>query len=324
MHHRHITLLVFAWVAFLLSNPARTFAQHTWQKPKPLVAREQIEKVTGDYRGIELSQDRHVVWVWGYDRPHQPGAHDYLRIRDLMTGLLGRVPKLTVETAYQFPTQTQLENADLVVMYLHLPDLSDRQYISLRSYLEEGGGLVALHETAIIRPATEGKKLAQCLGMSWDEGNSKWGAIFEEISIRNEHPIFKGFPEKISITDEFYWDLNRKDGVEILGSVRTGPDKNSTERVPKSMLSDTASPMFWTYESGKGRVFGTTLGHNTFSYYDPELRIILFRAMAWTMREKPEPLMPLVFHGITNSDGMVGTTDDMRNWKGKLRGPPKN
>ena len=165
-------------LGFLLSNPARTFAQHTWQKPKPLVAREQIEKVTGDYRGIELSQDRHVVWVWGYDRPHQPGAHDYLRIRDLMTGLLAQVPKLTVETAYQFPTQTQLENADLVVMYLHLPDLSDRQYISLRSYLEEGGGLVALHETAIIRPAAEGKKLAQCLGMSWDEGNSKWGAIF--------------------------------------------------------------------------------------------------------------------------------------------------
>ena len=82
--------------------------------------------------------------------------------------------------------------------------------------------------------------------------------------------------------------------------------------------------MFWTYEPGQGRVFGTTLGHNTFSYYDPELRIILFRAMAWTMREKPEPLMPLVFYGITNSDGMVGTTDDMRNWKGKLRGPPKN
>ena len=125
--------------------------------------------------------------------------------------------------------------------------------------------------------------------MSWDEGNSKWGAIFEEISIRNEHPIFKGFPEKISITDEFYWDLNRKDGVEILGSVRTGPDKNSTERVPKSMLSATASPMFWTYESGQGRVFGTTLGHNTFSYYDPELRIILFRAMAWTMRENRNP-----------------------------------
>ena len=84
--------------SFYPTQPAPSL--NTWQKPKPLVAREQIEKVTGDYRGIELSQDRHVVWVWGYDRPHQPGAHDYLRIRDLMTGLLGKVPKLTVETAY--------------------------------------------------------------------------------------------------------------------------------------------------------------------------------------------------------------------------------
>ena len=148
---------------------------------------------------------------------------------------------------------------------------------------------------------------------------------FEEISIRNEHPIFKGFPEKISITDEFYWDLNRNDGVEILGSVRTGPDKNSTERVPKSMLSakqprPCSGPTKLAKDVSSVPPWDITLSVS----YDPELRIILFRAMASTMREKPEPLMPLVFHGITNSDGMVGTTDDMRNWKGKLRGPPKN
>ena len=81
--------------------------------------------------------------------------------------------------------------------------------------------------------------------------------------------------------------------------------------------------MFWTLEMGEGRVFGTTTGHNTFTYYDPEFRIVLFRAMAWAMKEKPAPFMPLVFEGITNDKGMVGTVDDMRDWQGKLRAPPE-
>lgn len=84
------------------------------------------------------------------------------------------------------------------------------------------------------------------------------------------------------------------------------------------MLSEEPSPIFWTLQSSQGRVFGTTLGHNTFSYYDPELRIVLFRVM----REAPDPWMPLVFQGITNEQGMVGTSDDMRDWDGKLRAPP--
>ena len=299
-------------------------AQHTWQKPKPLVPRAAIEKIIGQIGNITPAKDRHIVWVWGYDKPHAPGAHDYLRVRDLMTGLLKKVPHVTVDTAYQFPTKAQFDKADLVVMFLHLPQLTANQYALFQSYIRRGGGTVAIHETAIIRPAVEGKKLAECLGMAWNEGVSRWGAIFEDISIDNQHPVFKGFGDKLQINDEFYWDLNKVDGVQVIGTVRTGPPNSSAARVPASMLSTKPSPMFWTLESGKGRVFGTTLGHNTFSYYDPELRIVLFRAMAWAMREAPGPLMPLVFDGITSDAGLVGTTDDMRDWKGKLRAPPQN
>ena len=158
--------------------------------------------------------------------------------------------------------------------------------------------------------------------MAWDEGRSKWGAIFEDISIKNTHPIFRGFSDRLRIVDEFYWQLNQLDVIQILGKVRTGPPTRSKGPIAESALSKVASPIFWTLEMGKGRVFGTTTGHNTFSYYDPELRIVLFRAMAWTSRESPDPFMPLVFDGITNADGLVGTTDTMRNWKGKLRAPP--
>lgn len=308
----------------LLVSSSLCHAQHPWQKPKSLIPRVQVAKIIGPIDSVATSKDRHIVWVWGYDKGHKPGAHDYLRIRDLMTGLLRKVPNVTVDTAYLFPTQTQFNKADLVVMFLHLPQLTAQQYTMFKAFIHRGGGVVAIHETAIIRPASEGEKLAECLGMAWDEGQSKWGAVYDDITIDNQHPIFKGFPDKLWIADEFYWNLNKIDGVQVIGRVRTGPPNSSAGRVPTSMLSRKPSPIFWTLESGKGRVFGTTLGHNTFSYYDPELRVVLFRAMAWTMRESPTPLMPLVFEGITNDEGLLGTTDDMRDWKGKLRAPPEN
>jgi type 1 glutamine amidotransferase len=318
-----VSFLVLAVGVVLLAAPGTSVAQHQWQKPKPLVAKAHLEKIIGPITAKAPSRKLNVLWVWGYDKHHHPGAHDYLRVRDLMTGLIAKVPDVTIKPVYLFPTKDEFAKADLVVMYLHLPQLTGDQYANFIDFIKRGGGAVALHETAIIRPAAEGKKLAQCLGMAWDEGRSKWGAIFEDISIDNSHEIFKGFPKKLRIVDEFYWDLNRVEGTKILGTGHTGPPRNSRSPLAAAKLSKAVSPMFWTLEQGKGRVFGTTLGHNTFSYYDPELRIVLFRAMAWAVREKADPFMPLVYEGITNDKGMVGTVYDMRNWKGKLRQPPK-
>ena len=212
-------------------------AQHEWQRPKPLVSQAHLETIMGPLNAEAPEEPRHIVWVWGYDAGHRPGAHDYLRVRDLMTGLLEKVPKVTVETAYLFPSKAQLEKADLVAMYLHLPQLTDEQYSDFKAYVQRGGGVVALHETAIIRPAEEGKKLAQCLGMAWDEGRSEWGAIFEDITVKQDHPVFQGFPEKLCIVDEFYWKLNQLEGVQVLGHVRTGRPGHRRGLIPQEQLS---------------------------------------------------------------------------------------
>ncbi|MGK0189665.1 MAG: type 1 glutamine amidotransferase [Verrucomicrobiales bacterium] len=315
--------MILRTLILLLLAHSVIHAQHEWQKPKPLIPKDRLDKIIGTLTTMEPSKPLNIVWVWGYDGGHRPGAHDYLRVRDLMTGMLKKVPTVTVDTVYLFPSKAQFAEADLVAMYLHLPQLTAEQYADFNTYIRRGGGVVALHETAIIRPAAEGKKLAECLGMAWDEGRSEWGAIFEDIAIENDHEIFNGFPDKLRIVDEFYWHLNQVEGVKILGTVRTGPPRSSRGLLPTEMLSKEPSPMFWTLKSGNGRVFGTTTGHNTFTYYDPEFRIVVFRAIAWALKEKPDPFMPLVFDGITDAVGNVGTTDMMRDWVGKLRGPPK-
>jgi type 1 glutamine amidotransferase len=293
--------------------------QHLYQEPKPLQEKLRLEKIIGPVDSNAAVDELNIIWVYGYDKHHIPGAHDYVKVKDLMTSLLSNVEGVEVEEAFYFPDKEQFEKADLIVMYLHLPQLENSQFNSLKNFIKNGGGIVSLHETAIMRPPDKGRMLSECLGSAWNEGTSKWGAIFDDVNIDNSHPIFKGFSDKLSIIDEFYWDLFMEEGIKILGTVRTGPDGDSEGPVAEEFLSEEESPVFWTYELGKGRVFGTTAGHHTFTYYDPEFRIMLFRAMAWTVNAEPDPFMPLVFEGITDDEGMVGITDDMRYWEGKIR-----
>lgn len=310
------SLIVYLGIFFSIGQLT---GQHLYQLPKPLKPKAELEKIIGPVKDATLEQELNILWVYGYDEHHIAGAHDYVKVKDLMVGMLSGVENVNVKEVFHFPTEEEFENADLMVMYLHLPKLKKKQYQQFREYLKNGGGVVSLHETAIMRPASKGKLLSECLGFAWNEGTSKWGAIFDEISIDNTHPIFKGFPSELTIRDEFYWDLFQEDNVKILGSVRTGPDEDSDGPVPEEMLSEVKSPMFWTYELGDGKVFGTTTGHHTFTYYDPEFRIVLFRALAWVTGASPDPFMPLVFEGITNEEGLIGTTDPMRYWEGKIR-----
>jgi hypothetical protein len=59
-------------------------------------------------------------------------------------------------------------------------------------------------------------------------------------------------------------------------------------------LDGKAWPVMWTTEVGPGRVFVSGSGHNYFTFNDPYFRIILLRAMAWTMNESFDPFKPLV------------------------------
>ena len=293
-------------------------AQHLWQKPKAPLKKEVLQELIGPLKNKSLSREIKILWLYGYDKHHIPGAHDYVKVKDLMLGLLKSVPKITVDEAFQFPTEQQFAEADVICMYLHFENLSDQKITQLQNYIEAGGRVIALHESVIIRPSEKGQKLSKCLGCAWNEGQSKWGALFDEIKIDNSHPIFKNFPAQLSLSDEFYWNLHQQENIHVIGKVKSGPPRHSKKPASKDQLSKEYHPVFWTYELGKGRVFATSAGHNTFTYYDPEFRLVLFRAMTWCLQEPIDPFIPLVYQGI-EKDGLIGTTDPMRYWKGKKR-----
>ncbi len=164
--------------------------------------------------------------------------------------------------------------------------------------------------------------MAGCLGCSWQGNkNSHWGKFSHDhpLFLKTEHPAFAGLPKSVRLNDESYWDLLRGDNVEVIGTIASKTNRDSAPFADILKSEGARSEAFWTYTSGKGRVFGTTTGHYTYTYFDPMYRLILLRGIAWSLREDPAPFMPLVFHGITNEQGLVGTTDTMMNYKNRKK-----
>ena len=287
-------------------------------RPNALVAKQELLKLTGN-RDAEPSKDVHILWLYGPE-DHGGGAHDYIRIKELFVPMLKTIPRITVDEAFQFPSQAQFDKADVLIQFLHMPDLTAEQLQMYKSFVERGGGVVSLHESCIMRPVKRAAKYAECIGCSW-KGNkeSKWSKFDHSfpLFLNTEHPAFVGLPKSVRFNDESYWNLLTRDKVEVIAALAPKSLESDLSFLEVLKAEDARSHAFWTYQSGKGRVFGTTTGHYTYTYYDPMYRLLLMRGMAWTLNEDPAPFMPLVFHGITNDNGLVGTTDTMLEYKNR-------
>tara|TARA_B100001123_G_scaffold412589_1_gene510009 strand:- start:27 stop:884 length:858 start_codon:yes stop_codon:yes gene_type:complete len=283
--------------------------------------REEVMKLTGDWKDAKLSRDIRILWLYGPE-DHGGGEHDYIRVKELFVPMLETIPRVTVEEAYQFPSPEQFDRADLMIQFLHLPDLTDEQLKLFQGFVNRGGSVVSIHESCIVRPVERAEKLAGCIGCSW-QGNrdSHWGKFSHDhpLFLKTEHPAFAGLPRSVLLNDESYWSLLKRDNVEVIGTIASRSNKDSAPFADILKSEGARSEAFWTYTSGKGRVFGTTTGHYTYTYYDPIYRLILLRGIAWSLKEDPAPFMPLVFHGITSEEGLVGTTDRMMNYRNRRK-----
>lgn len=289
-----IVFIVSAVLA--MSFPAS--AQFPWQKPVPR-SEEEVAKIVGPVTQKEPSRDLTIVWVWGIDKLHEKGTHEYAWVMDrYVNQLLPQVPRVTVIPSMYFPKKELWERADLVVFYLWPREGWD--YDSIDAHLERGGGLIFLHLSVM---HGSGEQLAKRIGLAWDhrQGATKWGVLPTPLTLTDagrKSPIFKGFPAKFDLADEFYWNL-RGDPSEItvLATSPAGPAiANKPLPGPPRIeeLDGKEWPVMWTREVGRGRVFASVVGHNYFTFNDPYFRIILLRAMAWAMNESFDPFKPLV------------------------------
>lgn len=290
-----------------------------WQEP---VERDpaEIARILGPVEQREPSRDLNIVWVWGIDKFHQKGTHEYAWVMDrYVHDLLPKVPRVTVTPSYYFPKKELWDKADLVVFYMWPchdgatgfrdgPALDgDRRpawdYDIIDAYQKRGGGLLFAHMA--LQQGT-GTELAKRIGLAWGHQDpsipeTKAGVLHWPVDVtpagRNS-PILKGLPDEFLFMDEIYWPLiGDQSKTTIIVTSQAEPSTHGDGAWRPGNLEDLdgkAWPTMWTAEVGKGRVFGTTLGHNFFTFNDPLFRIILLRAMAWTMDESFDPFKPLV------------------------------
>lgn len=269
-----------------------------WQKP---VKRDpaEIERIVGPVGKREPSRDLNIVWVWcADDNFHLEGTHRYAKVMELyVNGLLPRVPRVTAVSARNFPTKEQWEKADLVVCYSWPSRNGKWDFKLIDEFQKRGGGLMFIHQ-ALARDI--GSELSQRIGLE-QGGSWAWGVLPTPVTLTDaarKSPIFQGFPEKFDLSDEFYWNLRGDPaGVTPLVTAPAGPAIASKPLSGPPRIEDLDGkewPVMWTKEVGRSRVFVTAAGHNYFTFEDPYFRIILLRAMAWTMNESFDPFKPLV------------------------------
>ncbi|MBC8217968.1 MAG: ThuA domain-containing protein [Planctomycetes bacterium] len=290
-----ITMLV-------LSIPSACAAQFPWQKPVQR-SKEAVAKILGPVTQREPSRDLTIVWVWGVDKLHEKGTHEYAWVMDdYVNTLLPHVPRVTAIGSMYFPKKELWEKADLVVFYMWPREQWD--YDLIDAYQNRGGGLIFIH-MALMQGS--GEELAGCIGKAWDHRNgaTKWGVLPTPVTLTDaalQSPIFKGFPKKFDLADEFYWGLRGDPaGITALMTSPAGPAiaNKPLDAPPKvADLDGKDWPVMWTKQVGRGKVFVTGAGHNYFTFNDPYFRIILLRAMAWTMNESFDPFKPLVTQDI--------------------------
>ena len=290
-----------------LSLPSYSNAQHEWQTPpsRDVADVERILNATND-AATEPSRDLNIVWVWGVDKNHERGAHEYGWVMDrYVNNLLPQVPGLNAERAMYFPSPEQWQKADLVVFYLQSPrPWSDDQYAMVDRFQRRGGGLAFFH-LALLEGA--GSHLAERIGFAYGtqdvgKGTTQWGVLPTPVQRTKggaDSAILAGFDDDIHLVDEHYWNLlGDVDDVTTLLTAPGGPTFASTAAPKPEVLDGKAWPVAWTKEIGRARVFATVLGHNYFTFNDPYFRIIALRAFAWTMNESFEPFEAVVLQDL--------------------------
>lgn len=301
---RLVLVIGFIWCVFGVAH-----AQHQWQDP-PERDMGEVQRIMGPVEQTEPSRDLNIVWVWGVDYDHERGFHEYPWVMDLFVNkLLPTVPKVTAEHVMYFPTDEQWAKADLVVFYHHAFEVwGDKHYAEIEAFQKRGGGLVIIHESTIQRP---GEALAKCIGLAWgidssENGRSGWGLLPSPVSLTEageSHPIFERFPESFELVDEFYWNLTGKASrITPMITSPAGPGGGTRGPHDADELDGEKWPVMWTQVKGKGKLFVTVPGHNYFMFNDPYFRIILLRAMAWTMDESFDPFKPLVTMHLGEED----------------------
>jgi type 1 glutamine amidotransferase len=287
--------VVLAWPLVMAStHAAEPPAPASRQAVEAVLAKARIAKTDGPLRRL-------TILLVADAKDHGPGEHDYPRWQSRWALLLGgsaasseKAANLSgpdrpeasvsqgaegvrVACVHAWPDSRQWETADLAVVFCYIAWNAER-IEQVRRFLQRGGGLVLLHSATWTKPEPSAQ-VAAVVGVGGFQ-RYRHGTLALEIA-RPEHPICLGLPATIRLVDESYWPPTPLVGSEV--QVLVG----GKEQTAAGQGGLSVEPMFWTYERGKGRVFGCVPGHYSWTFDNPYFRLLVLRGMAWAACESP-------------------------------------
>jgi type 1 glutamine amidotransferase len=238
---------------------------------------------------IAQQGDINIILV-AKETSYEPGSHQYLCWQRKWANLLtGKSQcnlncnmyqptvaekdncKVKISNAYHWPSEEQFKSADVVVFYCYVDWNKDR-FDRLEKYVNDGGGLVFLHNTVW----TTDERLADIIGLTFIFDNSKWQEGPLSLNIDTTKDICLAMPETVDFCDEVYYEGKGLKNIDTIASWHHKAEDGKT----------ISWPMVWKYNNGKGRVFVNMIGHYNWTFDDPLFRIITLRGIAWAAKQK--------------------------------------
>ncbi len=252
-----------------LMQPAPHMPQAGKLEAPPLRTHAELSEILAGSigRSPEPLRPLNLVLVAG-TKDHGPGEHDYPAWQNQWGQLLSAAEKTNVEAAWDFPSESQIDAAD-VLIFFQKGDWDDVRQKSMDRYFTRGGGAVYLHWA--VNGNDRVADFSERIGLASRGGSISYRhGPLSLVTHNTDHPIMRNI-DRLELYDESYWLL-------------TGSPENVT-LFASSVEDGAARPQVWGYEPSAGRVFVSIPGHYNWTFDDPIFRTLLLRGVAWTARE---------------------------------------
>lgn len=189
-------------------------------------------------------------------------VHDAVVLPEMLKGVLEKTGSFAV-TISQDRGLFRRDNIgayDVVLLYTTRIELDDDQMKGLLEFVEGGGGVVAIHSATSMCMRSD--EFWRMIGGRFL--NHGFGTFRVKVTGKS-HPVVRGMAD-FDITDETYRNAFCPES-RLIVLMRRETD---------------GEPVSWIQYYGKGRVFGTGLGHDKRSWEHPSFLGVITRASLWS------------------------------------------
>ncbi len=181
-----------------------------------------------------------------------------------------------LDVTYDFDTLSHINETtyDLLISYTCLTEapegrttesptrFSDSQIKALMQWVQNGGGLLAVHSATVAGSSSPG--LEELLGGAFVSHPEQ--LIYSVVPLSAPHPITSGI-EAFEVCDELY--IERYDSSDMIHMV--------------AIYEDIAYPLVWSRLEGQGRVAHIAPGHSSQTWENNTYQRLMLQAIRWLL-----------------------------------------